>query len=138
VRPQLHTMLDRRGGGWYHDCECSGMGVATAGQERTEPTVESLSAHRFLILSVFVPVLAISLSLLYYRKKQSLLREINEVLAMCRGTDSWRSKSEFRLAPSLEGIEGELDRRSLFALVRIRHKVWRHYRVHSEKDDQHH
>jgi len=100
--------------------------------------VESLSAHRLLILYVLVPVLGIAVSVLYYRKKQSLLREINEVLAMCRSTDSWRSKSEFRLAPSLEGIEDELDRRSLFALVRIRDKVWRHYQIHSEKDDQHH
>ena len=100
--------------------------------------MESLSAHRLLILYVFVPVLGIGLSVLYYRKKRSLVREINEVLAMCRSTDSWLSRSEFRLAASLEGIEGELDRRSLFALLRIRDKVWRYYQIHSEKDDEHH
>lgn len=114
-----------------------GHGVATGGQERTEPTVESFSAHRFLILSVFLPVLGIGVSVLYYRKKQSLLREINEVLAMCRSTDSWRSRSEYRLARSFEGIEDELHTRSLFALLRIRDKVWRHYQIHSEKDDEH-
>lgn|GEM_PF-5485958 len=113
------------------------MGGATRGQERTEPIVESFPAHRLLILFVLLPVLGIGFSVLYYRKKQSLLREINEVLAMCRSTDSWRSRSEFSLAPSLEGLEGELDTRSLFALLRIRDKVWRHYRIHSEKDDQH-
>ena len=95
-------------------------------------------AHRFLILSIIALVLGIGVSVLYYRKKQRVLREIDQILVMCRGTDSWRSKSEFRLAPSLEGLEGDLHQRSLFALLRIREKIWDHYHSHLEKDGDRH
>ncbi len=95
-------------------------------------------AHRFLSLSLLAAVLGIGVSVLYYRRKQSLLREIDQILVMCRGTDCWRSKSEFRLAPSLEGLEGDLRNRSLFALLRIRENIWDHYHSHLEKDDQNH
>jgi hypothetical protein len=93
-------------------------------------------AHRLLVLPILVVVLGIGVSVVYYRKKQRVLREIDQILAMCRGTKCWLSKSEFKLAPSLEGLEGDLHERSLFALLRIREKMWGHYHIHLEKDGQ--
>jgi hypothetical protein len=103
--------------------------------------VEFLLAHRLLVLSIIAVVLGVSiyvLRALYYREKRSVLRDVEEILDMARRTDSWSSRSEFRLCPSLEGLEGELHRRTLFALIRIRKEVWRHYHRHLERDDDRH
>lgn len=98
-----------------------------------------MSTHVELILglaSMILTGLGFSLYALYTRARDYTIIDIRNVLEDCRAMTSWDDcRSELKLGSWIGGDERELHRKSLWALRRIRHDMWRYYQIHAEMRD---
>ena len=73
---------------------------------------------------------------LFSNARTNLIREIREVLQMCRQCDSWDDKSDMKLFQYIGAEENRLGRYGTKALVEVRNRAYEYWKVHLEMDDR--
>lgn len=87
------------------------------------------------LLSIFAILLAIFLYLCT-NARNNLMSEIKEILVKCRECDSWDERNELKLFQYIGAEENRLGRYTLRALVEIRNRTYKYWKVHLEMEER--
>lgn len=90
--------------------------------------------HWELLVGVFVGVLGFNVYSYYCREKDLLIQDIEKLVEDCRGLSSFDDRSEYKLNSWLELGSGELHRKSLLSLKKIKNEMVRYFNIHIEMD----
>ncbi len=90
--------------------------------------------HWGLLAGLFVGVLGFNVYSYYCREKDLLIQDIEKLVEDCRRLSSFDDRSEYKLNSWLELGSGELHRKSLFSLKKIKGEMVRYFNIHIEMD----
>ncbi|MCD4820755.1 MAG: hypothetical protein K8R11_01470 [Methanococcoides sp.] len=90
--------------------------------------------HRELLAGLFIGLLGFNVYSYYCREKDLLIQDIERLVEDCRRLSSFDDRSEYKLNSWLELGSGELHRKSLFSLKKIKNEMVRYFNIHIEMD----
>jgi len=85
-------------------------------------------------VALFVGLLGFNIYSYYCREKDQLINDINKIIEDCRKLSSFDEKSDDKMSSWLELGKGELHRKSMFALKRIKKEMIRYFQIHLDID----
>lgn len=96
--------------------------------------INFIKLHWEFLAGLIVGILGVNLYGLYTREKDTLLKDIEKLIEDCKSCESFDERSEYKMPEWLELSTGELHRKSLFSLRRIRKEMQKYYKIHLDED----
>lgn len=93
-----------------------------------------LYSHWEFFAGLLAALLGFNLYSYYSREKDLIKNDIIKIIENCRKLSSFDEKSEDKMSSWLELGKGELHRKSLFTLRRIKKEMIRYYQIHINMD----